>query len=400
MKGAKKLVEILKVSKRTPPNPFPTIIHSEATFGRRNYFWLSDSSVLTVNDNGEFVDDISRNYCYCSFDDLFLLVPSVETEQDSNQMQIKTLAARGLSTKRASFRYALNILSNHETSRWLEYDLKKQKPKKEYRFKDDKQLNSNFFSRKRLLNVSLSCILCMILTEDGRFFEDSILSSNKRIVKEKRHRKKQYSEAVDKYYKNSNHTISFKEKSMWFHEYNDFLKESEKNNSLVFYKENYWLLCDFFSFIFSVRTLQQVKKMKVSPFFVFFIENSKILLSKSEEQIAYCNSKAAGEIFQKSVDMKNEGLNVLSLANKDIIFGLFAKICKSIVGNGEVKKLIEKNDQRMDRLKKKFPNDPTLKKIEREIKDTRNKFSRALSGNSIDQLLEEQDYEKKLRSIK
>lgn len=400
MKGAKKLVEILKVSKRTPPKPFPTIIHSEATFGRRNYFWLSDNSVLTVNNNGKFVDDISRNYCYCSFDDLFLLVPSIETEQDSNQMQIKTLADRGLSTKRASFRYALNILSNHETSRWLEYDLKKQKPKKEYRFKDDKQLNSNFFSRKRLLNVSLSCILCMILTEDGHFFEDSILSSNKRIVKEKRNRKKQYNEAVDKFYKNSNCTILFTERSMWFREYSGFLEESKKNDSLVFYKENYWLLCDFFSFIFSVETLQQVKNKKVSPFFVYYIENSKISLSKSEKQKAYSNSKAAGEIFRENIDEKNKGLNVLSLANKEIIFGLFTKICKPIVGNGEVKKLIEKNDQRMDRLKKKLPNNSQLEKLEKEIKDIRNKFSKALSGNSIDQLLEEQKFEKKLRAIK
>lgn len=393
------MVEIIKVSKRIPSKPLQTIMQSEVVFGRRNYFWLSDSSVLTVTDNGGFVDEVSRNYCYCSFDDLFLLVPSLETEQDSNRMEIKTLADRGLSTKRASFRYALNILSNHETSRWLEYDLKKQEPKKEYRFKDDKQLNTNFFSRKRLLSVTLSCILCMILTENGLFFEDPILSSNKRIVKEKRHRKKQYSEAVDKFYKGSSCSSLFEKENMWFHEYSDFLQESEKKNSLVFYKENYTLLCEFFTFIFSAKTLRQVKNKKVSPFFIYYIENSGIFFSKSEEQIAYSNSKAAGEMFQKSIDKKNEGLNILSLSNQDIIFGLFTKLCKPIVGNGEVKKLIEKNDQQMDRLKKKYPKDPTLDKMEREIKDTRNKFSRALSGNSIDQLLEEQEYEKKIRSI-
>lgn len=144
---------------------------------------LTKKCKLKASENTQFMEPIKKKYIYCSFNDLFLLVPILITEPDSTLRKISTLAKAGLTKKRSTFRYAMNIMSNREVNRWFEFDLSKGENKTTYSFKDDSKLNNRFFKKKRALNVSLCLIFCMLLTEDGQFFDDPILTSNKRTLK-------------------------------------------------------------------------------------------------------------------------------------------------------------------------------------------------------------------------
>lgn len=152
---------------------------------QNNSFTLDGRLHLEVDRHG-FVDPIQTRYLKCSYEDIFHLIPyrMLTTNTDGlTEIVIKTKHEARLSEKRNTFFYAYNILSNHEISRWLEYDLTTDRPKKQYDLTDKKAFNTNFFRQKRILHVSLVVLFCLLATEKELDAVNPILSKKKSIIK-------------------------------------------------------------------------------------------------------------------------------------------------------------------------------------------------------------------------
>ena len=368
---------------------------------------LTKKCKLKASENTQFMEPIKKKYIYCSFNDLFLLVPILITEPDSTLRKISTLAKAGLTKKRSTFRYAMNIMSNREVNRWFEFDLSKGENKTTYSFKDDSKLNNRFFKKKRALNVSLCLIFCMLLTEDGQFFDDPILTSNKRTLKKTSQRYDQYYIYASKFH-HRNKELKCEEmeslreidKKIWLKQYRTFLGDSLAYKNFSIYENNFSFLCYFFAFIFLGKTLATVKKKRISPFFFFYIENFSGNLSYQIIIDGEKNSQEAFDEFCINLDKMNSETVIVELTTAQNFYELFSKLCKPIEYKGEVQKIIKKNDSDLKKLKKDFPNEPEVIIIEKDLKAFRNQFKKALSGNSFAQLIEEEKISKRLKKIK